>query len=520
MSRRAEWYVGAGLAALAVVLVVVAGATTFGLTPDSAEYLFGAEHLVATGSYRAVSGGWQQSFPPGFPVLIAAVHLLGPSVETAARIVNAVSTGATVLLVFALLRAHLRSRWIVFGATALVAIAPPLVIVGATAWSEPLYVTWSTAALLALTADLARGTDGLRLVALAGILAGVATATRVLGASLVPAGLLLVAIGALHHRQRVAAALARAGVFVAAFVVAPSVWAIGNLVHGEPALGTHGRAVKGLSTNVRVVLANVTEWFLPADVPRAVRLLLLAAVLAVLVVVIGRAWLPVALTSGVVALSLVGFCTLAATRSGADVTPRVLTPALIPLVVCVAALVDRAVERRPSRALVAVVAACTLALGALFAVRTVDVLQDTGRAGYASDSWRRSEILAAVRRLDPDRMVFSTSPGATWLLTGTHPVTRWPTEASDRRGSSDTDDLAAFVAELRCLPGGSAYLLSVDRTVHERRFLPRNALERDVDLEPVAETPDGALWLARAHPAMHPATEGEPHRCDSRQLSG
>lgn len=500
MSTRAAWLVAIGLAAVAVVLVVVAGAHGIGLTPDSAEYLFGAKHLAATGTYRSISGDWQQMFPPGFPATVALVHLLGPAVDTAARIVNALAAGVTVLLTFALLRAHLRSITVVLAATALVAIAPPLIANAATAWSEPQYIALTTGLLLVLTADLARGATGLRLIGLAGFVAGVANLTHALGVSLLPAGLLVIGLAAWHHRQRVTAALARAGVFTGAFVLAPALWIVPNLVHGAPAFGSHGESVKGLATTGRVVLANVSDWFLPHGVPTALRVLGVVAVVAALAFAAGRIWIPLVVTSGAVVVTLLAFCTFAAIRSGADVTTRVLSPALVPALVLTAALLDRVLERHPARALVVVAVVGAVALGGLFAVRTAQLVDDRARHGYgfATDPWQQSEILATMRRLDPDRVVFATSPSAAYLVGDVTPVRRWPTEESDVRGTPDTDDRAGFLARLRCLPGGEAYLLRIDHSAHERRFLPRSALSADVGFEQVVTTPDGTLWLAHA----------------------
>jgi hypothetical protein len=503
VSTRNAWFVACGFAAVAVVLVVVASAHGIGLTPDSGEYLFGAKHLAATGEYRALSGDWQSTFPLGFPALVTVVHLLGADVETAALIVNALATGALVLVTFAILRTYLRSTVVAFATLGAVAIAPPLIANGSTAWSEPLFIAVAMVFLLTLTSALAAPALRVQSLCGAGLVGGATVLVRYAGLSLLPAGVLAIVLVAWHRRVPLGRAAGRVGAFVATFAVLPACWMLRNVLHGHAITGVHGDPVKGLLSNTKVIAANATGFLLPDAIPWPARVVLVVAVVGGLLALVARRASPgiVVVTSGCVVAGYLGFCAISASLTWADVTPRVLSPVVAPTIVLLGALVDRVVARWSTRPVLALVVLVAVALGALFAWRTIDLVRDRADHGYgfATDVWQDSPILAAVRKVSPDTLIYSTSPSAPWLVTGAHPVRRWPIAASDLRGTPDTDDRATFLARLRCLPEGEAYLLHLDRGADERRFLPRSALAEDVDLEPIAKAPDGGLWLAHAH---------------------
>lgn len=121
-----------------------------GMSPDSVTYLSAARNLAAGHGYTDFTGQALTTFPPGYPALVAVLHVLGFSIATAARVVNAVSFGAVVLLAGTLIRRHTSSRAVALGATALVAVSPALINIASNAWSEPLFCALVLAFVLAL----------------------------------------------------------------------------------------------------------------------------------------------------------------------------------------------------------------------------------------------------------------------------------------------------------------------------------------------------------------------------------
>jgi 4-amino-4-deoxy-L-arabinose transferase-like glycosyltransferase len=113
---------------------------------------------------------------------------------TAGRVAQAL-LGVAVVALIALIGVRLFGRDAGLIAGALAAIFPPLVIDGLTLLSEPLFVTFQLSAVLAALYAVPDGRPRLRLIALAGVLAGGALLTRSTGVVLLPALALLVRTG-------------------------------------------------------------------------------------------------------------------------------------------------------------------------------------------------------------------------------------------------------------------------------------------------------------------------------------
>ena len=103
------------VAALAVLAIVVSLLVSYGqplITPDSADYLSGAESLARGDGYRDFAGESIATFPPGYSAMIAIGIETGLTSSQAAAAVNALCAGVTVLL------AHLLSRRMLTTSTA------------------------------------------------------------------------------------------------------------------------------------------------------------------------------------------------------------------------------------------------------------------------------------------------------------------------------------------------------------------------------------------------------------------
>ena len=140
------------------VLAALAGASAFalalaiteplgpGLDPDGRSYLFAASTLAHRGTMLDIRDHWLAAdsmrvftrWPPAFPIAIAAPVFVGVHPVQGARLVMALSAALT----FALL------AWLVSGVVgpraamaslALVAVAPPIVIVHESVLSEPMF---------------------------------------------------------------------------------------------------------------------------------------------------------------------------------------------------------------------------------------------------------------------------------------------------------------------------------------------------------------------------------------------
>jgi 4-amino-4-deoxy-L-arabinose transferase-like glycosyltransferase len=155
--------------------------------------------------------------PPGYPALLAAIY----SVSTAhrwvvARVVQAL-LGAAVAWLIGLITWQLWGRRVALVALAIAALWLPLVVVGATLFSETLFVALMLASLASVLAARRSARRPLLWASLAGVCVGLAALTRSNGLLLI----LPLALGAWTRRARVGPAVL---VVAAVAVVAP--WTI------------------------------------------------------------------------------------------------------------------------------------------------------------------------------------------------------------------------------------------------------------------------------------------------------
>ena len=148
------------LVALVVRLAVVLATPHFVPRTDAAEYDHNAVSLVQHGKFApsvaTFHGGPTAYHPPAFSVLLAGAYkLVGTgSAKTrweAGRILNAILGAAAVALI-CLIALRLWGRRVALLAGGIAAVSPPLVLVGSTLMSEPLFIVLELAAVLAALA--------------------------------------------------------------------------------------------------------------------------------------------------------------------------------------------------------------------------------------------------------------------------------------------------------------------------------------------------------------------------------
>src|ERR1019366_7222455 len=114
------------LAASAALMTILATWHGAGLEPDSVAYISSARNLVSGNGLHPVHGSTLTIFPPGYPVILAAGHLVGTDAGTVARILNIVAAPAIVLLAYVLLSRHIHSMRVALIGTVFVTLAPAL----------------------------------------------------------------------------------------------------------------------------------------------------------------------------------------------------------------------------------------------------------------------------------------------------------------------------------------------------------------------------------------------------------
>lgn len=526
------------LALLAAAACLYATHRGPGLFADSKYYLEGARALLAGRGYSVPSATGEPvpitHWPPLYSLALAAAGgLSGLDPERVARWLNAALLGATVLL-GGLATRHLArgSAWAgLFGAFLLLA-SVDLLDVHSYVGSEGLFIFLGLAGMALLGRHLERPKLGY-LVA-AGLLAGLASATRYVGVVLLGTGVLALLLLRRDRRLRDAAIFAALGCApIGAFVSR-------NHLAAHEALGESRSLVFHPITGDKLRLGWDTVWGWVAP-DRS----LSGSLAARAGEVPGFRW-------GAVAVALVAAVALAARRRGrpasaaaravvdlpdthdgyaagapppspdplwvpigflvlygaflvasisfldAETQPdaRILSPAFVTAAIAGVALAARFIRGARSRRLAvaagwlgALVLAASYAHAA--AVR-IPRAHDEG-LGYARAVWRESDILRKLRTLPPGTPVYTNGADAVSLVTG-RPAAGLPAKIDVRTRRPNprySDELAALGERLQ----GGAVVAYLHRITWRAWLYPsEEELRRRFGLRPLLQGADGIVW--------------------------
>lgn len=433
------------IAVLAAAQVVYSTRLGLWAQSDSSVYLAAARNLLAGEGLRVIqpSGKEATLMPPLYSLKLAALGWLGFDLLDAARWLNVVLAGVSMLLSGWVMLRFSRTRWLALPGTLLLALFPVTVDLYSGMMTEAMYLTlmlFSFGALLAYLDQESRGW-----LAAAALAAGLGVLARFVGIVFLPAGVLAVLLLARSPWKR---RLGDAMMFSAVSVLPVAAWAIWLYANPDasPALGgpEWSNPWAYLAPVRNGMFGTLWSWLPFADVlPRDTKLLRLATVLAALLLpalaaigarrLLGRRlrdWLEDrdARLAGLAAISIAsfiaGFVLIYLFRSPApDVDRRTLLP-LFPLILfLLLATLSLWLRGFKGRGLIAAQAACALVLlagGAAYlpaSLRTMQDLHANGR-GYSSPAWQNSAILAALKDVPPDLTRISNDNGALLYFTG------------------------------------------------------------------------------------------------------
>lgn len=168
---------------------------------DSGVYLFTAQSLLNGNGLLAPDGEVLTIFPPGYPILLAAIATLGISVTTAASIINLISMAALIPLSFILARITLGGKyWPLITAT-IVATSASVYRVFSNAWTEPPFIVLMLITLILLTHIIRKQHLSWILVLWIGGLISLATTLRYVGVFMIPVAITVIGIVALPKRE-------------------------------------------------------------------------------------------------------------------------------------------------------------------------------------------------------------------------------------------------------------------------------------------------------------------------------
>ena len=171
------------------------------LSEDSPTYISVARNLLEGEGLINLYGDFYTTSPPLFPLVIAALGLVGIDVVTAAAYVNAVAFGLTVLTATMWLRSRIESRLLVLWGGCAVVLSVLVAESAAAAMTDALFILFVVLSLVAL--DWFLETRKWSTLVLAAVWTALACSTRYIGvAVLVAAWLILLTLREISFRQR------------------------------------------------------------------------------------------------------------------------------------------------------------------------------------------------------------------------------------------------------------------------------------------------------------------------------
>jgi hypothetical protein len=421
-----------------------------GVTPDSVAYLAAAESLAGGEGFRGADGGAYAAYPPLLPFVLALLSAGPADAETAARLLNAVCFGATAFL----------AGWAVWQSSgspmgALVtAIAVTFLRPGVDAalhvWSEPVFTTLAMLALALALRRVARPGDE-RALWLACAAAGLAALTRYIGVLVVLAVAVTPLLDRTPHRRAALRGLGAGGVALAPLAL----WCLYNLARTGTFAGERYPSGDTLRDVVHATAMALARPLAPPVLSGSVAALALVALAAALVgAALWRAFVagdprveraarrlaPLALFTALYLAYLVA----ASARTALDpIDDRLIAPVLPPLIVVLVGLATAAVRGGIARtALVAALLLWLIAPAAATA-RYLERVGSDGIGGYGAARWRDSALLAALRDVPDDAILYSNDPFAVRYWTG-RAARLSPRRHPYRSPGTPVDDLPAL----------------------------------------------------------------------------
>ncbi len=488
--RVASRWFPAGLSARVALLMilgtaVVAGGLVWantrwgvGLRGDSFAYISGARNLAAGLGYSRISGGGEiksiTHFPPLLSIVLAGAELVGWDAVPAARTLVIALMAVNTLLAGALAWKMFGRPWAGAVSAVLFGLNPLFVDVHSWAMAEPLFITLTLGMLWSLAR--AAGDSAARRAFVPGLLAGLATLTRYVGAAGIAAGLATF----LWPPRRATARLRGALAFLTASLLPVVAWLLRNVwVSGTPAnrlIVWHpiggSRLLEAGATFAALVLPDS---FVPARawLPWVGGLVGIGTLIVAAVIVLRRQAAPAAggshpylaraLAWFILAYTGVLFGNLLLLDSSTPLDARILSPMLAALIPLAAAWLVRIWSRGRmwTRSLTAILGLLLLAGFAADGRQLLDQGWLRGW-GFSHRTWQSSPLLQAVRDLppmtiytnEPDLLYFHTGRPSYIVFGSIDPVTGLPRQGYDEWLNLAKDTLAggqrgARVGQLR-----------------------------------------------------------------------
>jgi hypothetical protein len=471
----------------AIIIAVLCSRYGAGISPDSVSYIAAARDLASGRPPTGWNGDPFVFWPPIYPTVLATLLAAGIAVSGATMLVNAVAFGFTVWGTGWFVERRTGQRELGILAAGAVLICPVLLRVGTIAWSEPLYIAFTLATLVALAEHLE--SRAMAPLVLAAATASLAVLTRYIGLVLVIAAVPLILRGAgipISRRARYAL------VYVVVALTPVAVWVARNAF------------LTGTLTGRRSwtsVAAHPPLFISPFSAVGWTALAILAAI------GLGAALRRGGGAGGMEAFALalgvylIGILYFAFRGASNPLDFRLLSPAVVPAIVVSEMLAARwgLIPRRLHPFLWIGVGAA--ALFVVTARRTIRMVRQ-GAGGYATSAWASSPLVRRLQDGPALARLFSNTPEALYYWAGI-PAASTPGKFVGFSRQVDPNALRSFCAGVTA-SNAPVYLAWFWIAPYDGLLVPLAELKESIGMELVVAYPEGELYRVRSCPSTAP----------------
>jgi len=234
-AQRLDWFFYSALAAAVLGAFVIFSGTPWGLglSPDSVAYVRAARLFSEGANFSSLPSHW----PPGYPILLAALGTITGDFFLGARVLQSLLFFVNLVLLGVLVRILSASTAIAALLLVLLALQPAFIHVHLVMWTEPAFLTLTLLDLILLTRVIEQP-QGLRFRWSLALVAGLAVMVRYAGLFLV--GINAIALLALRTDDKRTARIVDAVTISVASLIPMAAWTLFNLSRG---IGATNRSV-------------------------------------------------------------------------------------------------------------------------------------------------------------------------------------------------------------------------------------------------------------------------------------
>ena len=402
---------------LLVGLLLATNLTGIGISYDTTEYFAGAKQLAESGSYAAVDGRPQATWPPGYSFLLSLPIRLGLSLQSSSLIVTALSLAVIAWSSIVLLRRYGSSPTTSALTLVLIFLLPPLIAASSVALSELPFIATT---MLALTLATWRNSP---LVAFAaGLACGAAYMIRYVGLLFIPIVAIVFVVG-IAKRTAIRQLAFNLALFTITAAALPLWWTRRNIDatgsatgNREPGGGTYLSAARSSAEAMGQLVVGAREWL-----PGGVTLTIGVAILFLTLITCFLHFRKGRLELSLIALIPVGYGAFTTYRfvnvEYAPIDLRAMTP-LLPLILVSTSIAIAPLVRRRAATTVAAAVIAVVAVGGLF---------DVGSRASEAEAWgsprfQATPLAAVVSRLENGAAFISNFPQRAFSLTEATPI--------------------------------------------------------------------------------------------------